>query len=254
MGTAILTVLFFVSIFLLDRFSNFMIKTKETHQKEIEELQLETLKKTLSLQEAERQRIAARLHDEIGPFLSVSKFNLQSFGFKLQMGKLTPAELNDQLRVYEDLASTIRSISHEISPVVLEKTGLDASIEKFLNSNSAIKTTYTNTLTQQGIGKENEILLYRTILELLNNIIKHDTPEILDIVVEKENNLYVLKIRHNGKGINNEDFKTFAANSTGMGMNNIQSNLILLQASMELSKKLDKVIIRVPLSESSAPQ
>jgi signal transduction histidine kinase len=70
------------------------------------------------------------------------------------------------------------------------------------------------------------ISLYRIIQELITNTIKHAEASEIDIVIKNEGNTFILEYSDNGKGFDAEKIQMH-----GLGTQNIQSRLLMINAS-----------------------
>jgi signal transduction histidine kinase len=86
---------------------------------------------------------------------------------------------------------------------------------------------------------ENDISIYRIIQELCNNIIKHaHATEIFINSSVKDDYLNII-IRHNGKGLSQEEFEKLRYHSDGLGLKNIQNRIILLHGKIKFESNHD---------------
>lgn len=130
------------------------------------------LHRTIDAEETERKRIAANLHDELGPILS---------SLKLYNNTLKNKN-DDQIQYlagqFEELITeaveTVRLLSEDLSPVSLYKGGLEKAIQKRLNALEEFFTIrFESSLNQMRFPELIEINSYRIINELINNTLKH---------------------------------------------------------------------------------
>jgi signal transduction histidine kinase len=136
--------------------------------------ELLTLKNDISLriiatEEKERKRIAQDLHDELGSILAVLKIKAQSLGLhRDQMDSMT--ELLDKA------SDQVRNISHNLMPPEFETTPLETLIGGFfdkLNRNEVIAFNFITTGSPFEFTQSAALNIYRIVLELASNIIKH---------------------------------------------------------------------------------
>ncbi|WP_343689196.1 ATP-binding protein [Chitinophaga sp.] len=127
----------------------------------------------LDIQEAERRRIAADLHDEIGSSLAAIKINLQS----LQYSSVHDAQRATSLLALVDQTSqNVRRATHNLIPPHFETTPFTSILQSYfssLDSQGAIAFHYYCNAYQQHFTARQELLLYRIVMELTHNIIRH---------------------------------------------------------------------------------
>jgi PAS domain S-box-containing protein len=202
-----------------------------TDQKEAER---KVLKAIIDTQENERKSFAENLHDELGPFLS---------GIKLYIDEISSSDISkkekDKLISYlqemtdEAIAQT-RSISNKLMPNVLINYGLFRAIQKFcqgLSATSKINITLDFNKPDKSYDKRIEVTLYRIIIELINNTLKHANASEIKIKMNDSNTILRLIYQDNGKGFAMEQLHE---KEEGLGMQNIISRVKLLNGNVNI--------------------
>ena len=161
----------------------------------------------INSQEAERRRIASELHDSLGQQILVIKN-------RAELAKIhgsTNAEIIDQLNEIVNSAHTsiksVRSISHNLRPIHLEKFGLTESLESLcmeMQGSTKVDWSYHISNIDGAIPKHKEINFYRVVQEALNNIIKHSGATEASVIIQKDEADINGKIWDNGRGFENE--------------------------------------------------
>jgi two-component system, NarL family, sensor kinase len=198
------------------------IAEKEQHlqQEQIKFLerqqQVVSLQSMLNGQETERTRIAKDLHDGLGGLFSTVKMNFSVL--QHEHPDLKESTLFQKSYELVDTASgELRRIAHNMMPEVLMKLGLIQAVQDMCASISSGKLLRV-TLQAYGMDKRlnasSEIMLYRILQELLNNIIKHAQATEAIIQFNKNGNRLTLTVEDNGKGFNTQDIDT--ARHSGM--------------------------------------
>ncbi len=215
----------------------------ELQQQRIRELekdkQLVAVDSMLQGQEEERSRLAKDLHDGLGGLLSGVKFSLSNMKDNLI---ITP----DNMTVFErslDMLDTsikeLRRVAHNMMPELLTKFGLDEALKEYCNT---INTTNLLSVKYQSVGmdarveKSSEIIIYRIIQELLNNVMKHAAAtEALVQLIKEEGRLSVI-VEDNGKGFDN----TLQKNNKGAGLTSIKSRVDYLKGQLDIHSETGK--------------
>jgi signal transduction histidine kinase len=154
----------------------------------------------ISALEKERSRIAADLHDDLGPLLSAIKFRINS------VDTLSAEDKNEIVvssGLLDDSISRLKEISNDLLPTALIRKGLIEAIQEFIilqaeTSGLDIRFDFSPNIT---ISKERDIHLFRMIQEGVFNCIKHANATRILITLNVENNLHRLRITDNGIGI-----------------------------------------------------
>jgi two-component system, NarL family, sensor kinase len=217
-------------------FIAFFVVSIMRQQKRHLQLQRNHLQEELRSLEKDRSRIAADLHDELGPMLSAVKMKISSF------------ELNDEADVIQkektiahiDTAVTrMREISFDLMPRALLAKGLPAAIRQFIafisnESKLRINFSHDNDIT---LSEDKAIHLYRMVQELIQNTIRHSEATLLTIDLQESNNKLILSVRDNGKGF---DKNEKAKSSQGLGLRNLYNRTELMKGDMFLESEKGK--------------
>lgn len=222
-------------------------------QNKMEEMEkqhrIEVMQGAIDAEENERYKIADQLHDETGGMLSLASLNISSALEKGGQDDLSQEKLQKAYEILTSVSSSIRDISHRLTPLVIEKYGFRKAIEDMdytINLSGKIKF-HTVIIGFETAGKYPVNLLtniYRIIQELVHNILKHAqaTNAMLE-VVEHEDNISVMA-EDNGIGIS--DYTV----AKGKGLEAIQSKIAYLKGRMEITRKNDKgtlIVIEIPV-------
>jgi two-component system NarL family sensor kinase len=184
-------------------------------------------------QEEERSRLAKDLHDGLGGLLSGVKFSLSNMKDNLI---ITP----DNMTVFErslDMLDTsikeLRRVAHNMMPEMLTKFGLNEALKEYCNS---INTTKLLLVKYQSLGMELrleqsiEIIIYRIVQELLNNILKHAAASEAFVQLIKEENRLNVVVEDNGRGFD----LNLPGNKEGAGLINVRSRVDYLKGRLAI--------------------
>ncbi len=218
---------------------------------------LEQEKKLLSMtsllegQESERIRIAKELHDGLGGLLTTVKAH---FG-KIQdaLKKIEDLDIYKNASLMIDKAhDEVRRISHNLMPADLRVGGLELAIKQLVHEMKNIHEIKTELelVGMEGvrIDENTELLMYRIIQELLNNIVKYSEAENVLIQISKFEEEINLVVEDDGVGFNYQE----ALLKDGIGLKSIISRVE--QAGGDLDVKSDNdgtsVSINIPFALS----
>ncbi len=186
------------------------------------------LSAVIETQEKERKSFAENLHDELGPFLSGIKLYVEEIA-REDLSKSNRNELVSYLkRMSDDAIKNTRNISNMLMPNVLTNYGVYKAVERFCGNLQASKKINFN-LDFNEPGKKYsdklEVALYRIIIELINNTIKHAKAENIKIKLHDNGKILHFIYRDDGKGF---DFEKKLNSGNGLGLQNIDSRVKLL--------------------------
>lgn len=237
LGTLGMLILAFAVIFMMMFHQRRVIR----HQLEMRDKDLQSQKESLLAsihgQESERKRIAEDLHDEVGALLSCVKLNVGQLQ-KLSNGTDSHSELaGDTKEILDNVIQQVRAISRNLHPSTLVKFGIAAALREFcelIDRSGAIKTSFSQQEDLHfEISKDKELMLFRVVQELCNNIMKYAGATTLDFYLEQDadKNLQ-LSIEDNGTGFSQEDFERFSQANGSLGLKNIANRLDLIHGQI----------------------
>ncbi len=214
-----------------------------TDRKKTEELlregrdELRTLSRRLmDAQETERRRIARELHDETGQALTAVKLNLQSL--KRRTGDLQMGErLEDSIKIVEASLNSIRNISHELRPSILDDLGLIAALRWYIDRQSQraeFTPHFRADMIEERLPTEIETACFRIVQEALTNIIRHAAARNIWIELSQTRQEFRLLIRDDGIGFNVKAARDFAAQGHSLGILGMQERAQLAGGQFEL--------------------
>jgi len=207
------------------------------YQKEIFDMKTEyeqtIFKSQLEIQEQTFKNISQEIHDNIGQVLSLAKLNLNV---------IPKNEASEKIELTEELLSKaindLRDLSKSLSAEKIADTGLinalehEMSIIEKVTKNIKVQFSYNEGPVL--ISREQIIVTFRIIQELLQNIIKHANASIIKLELIGSENKTTLLLEDNGIGFEKEDLEE---NKTGIGLKNIQQRCKLIGADFYLDSK-----------------
>lgn len=209
-----------------------ILKQQKEHQQKEAEYQQQLLRANLLSQEKERNRIGKDLHDEVGAMLSTSRLYFNHLKQEVSPEKF--GELKEKaLGLLEETMNSVRRVSHDLKPVVLERLGLVEAIANMadqINESGGIKICF-KTQWEGQMDKEFELNWFRIVQELLNNTLKHSGAGEVFMELGGDDKQVMFQYSDNGIGLDSE-----SEASAGLGMQNITSRLSLMQGKLEFGE------------------
>lgn len=199
-----------------------------TEQKILERKILSTV---IDTEDKERQRFSEDLHDGLGPLLSTIRLYFN----QLNMKNLKDADKEPLLKTTYDLIdeaiTTTRSIANNILPGTISDNGLLAALNSFSH-----RVQYTGVISIEIDSNMNERLspnlektLYRIIIELINNTIKHANASRVKLSLFDVNGIIELNYSDNGIGF-------IEGNAhEGLGLENIKNRCKSIDAEYKIT-------------------
>ena len=221
---------------------------QQLQQQRIRELekdkQLVAVDSMLKGQEEERSRLAKDLHDGLGGLLSGVKFSLSNMKDNLIITPDNMAVFERSLDMLDTSIKELRRVAHNMMPEMLTKFGLDEALKEYCNTVNATKLL---TVKYQSLGmntrldKATEIIIYRIVQELLNNILKHAGASEAFIQLIRENDRLNIVVEDNGKGFDTALLET----SKGAGWANIKSRVEYLKGRLDVHSETKGTLVNI---------
>jgi signal transduction histidine kinase len=225
-------------------------------QKMEQDQQKMLLNASIRLQEEERQRIAADLHDDAGPLLATARLYLNENLVNLDKTAQLQSIFNAK-QIIDDTIQLIRNISHSLMPPTLKNFGLESAVNDLfqkISSSGSMNASCRFHDYKNRMEPDTELIIFRVIQELINNILKHSNASFIHLTQNLSNDKFFIRIHHDGLGLTQTDFEKLNKSASGLGLKNIQSRLKLLQGRIffekDVSQTYFKVTIEVPRPET----
>jgi signal transduction histidine kinase len=245
--TSFYTAVLIISVVLGIIITYFIISITRQHRRSVR-LYRQSLLTEITTLEKERTRMAADLHDEVGPVLSAVKLRLNSLDLHDHEDREEVMKTNQQI---DNLLRRMREISFDLMPNSLLRNGLTTALAEFIEycgrtSQLKIRFQYTDVHPSQ----QQSINIYRIVQEIIHNTIKHaDATEVL-IEMRKEKNRIVLATQDDGNGFN---YEAKSKESPGMGLRNLHSRTEIMGGKMFFESRKGKgttYIFEIPTVEN----
>lgn len=217
MSVVLVLVLFIVLLVRISFKKMIDTKLEETELKLVHQATL--LETSILVQEKERTRIAADIHDEL-----VGKL----IAFQLQMDStLVPDE---KRALISECITTARRISHDLVPPLIESSSLTELIDGILEpfGNMLNYGVYSTVDESRSIDVEIKTQLTRIVQECLANSKKHAQATTVFVQMKTIGNYLFLKISDNGTGFRS------GLSASGLGLKNIETRMHYLKGKYKL--------------------
>ncbi len=210
---------------------------------------LELTQAIMDGEEQERMRLAKELHDGIGGLMSMIK--LQFTNFKKSRTEIqNDHEYNAALDLLNTASQDIRKISHALMPSALERLGLVEALEQFCGQaekSGNLQIDFQHYGLEERLPAKMELLAYRIVQELLNNVLKYASAKEVLVQVSKHEQQLSLVVEDDGKGFDVETIK----NREGIGLHSMQKRIELMGGKMDIDSAVGKgTSINIELSVS----
>ncbi len=215
-------------------FMIFSIRRHNRHKQQIEKLHA-----TIEGGELERSRIGRELHDGIMVQFSAVKMNLSTL---VNRYSHLPgiASFKEPVKQLDDATRELRRTAHNLMPAALLEEGLTDAVYFFCKN---LEQSVPLSIHVQSFGSiprllpEAELSIYRIVQELVHNIIKHAQATKALIELSGQNNLLLISIEDNGKGIPESVRSNIQGN---MGLTTVKNRISALNGHLDIQGKPGK--------------
>jgi two-component system NarL family sensor kinase len=227
-------------------------------QEEVSRQQILAAQAVINAEERERGRIAADLHDGLGQLLSASLLNLKLLFERLALNEENKERAEQAISLLSNSYDEMRSISQQLMPEVVIRKGLILAVLGLAerSSHEGFSIHVDSHSDEYALDREQEVVIYRIIQEVVNNAHKHSGADQLSIQFNSDLRGTTISLEDNGIGfdINME--------KQGLGLSNIRSRVDYLGGTLDLDSSPGKgtlTILFIPprnmqgMSLNSAP-
>ncbi len=198
------------------------------------------LRRSLTSQEEERQRITRDIHDGIGQSLT-----------SLMLGLRAMEETTTDIMVRENARSLramgagihddLRRIVRGLRPAILDQLGLAAAIERLVEevrgSGKVSIELDSKALTGLRLSAELETAAFRIVQEAISNSLRHSQAENMRVELAVQSNNLELTVADDGKGF---DASTILQNKNGRyGLLSIRERAMICGGRAEITTSLN---------------
>lgn len=206
-------------------------RRKKKHIEEKTQMQqtfaAELLKTQLEVQEQTMQTIGADLHDNIGQLLSLTSLTLNS----IEINEVNKAQqkIDAALDLNSRSIKELRLLGKLLQGEQLIGNGLPEAIGfeiAWIEKTGQFTVTYSaENIVGKNSNADKDLLIFRILQEILNNIIKHAFATQIKIKLDCRNNNLSLTVEDNGVGFIAGDV---LEKQQGMGLQNIHKRAALM--------------------------
>ncbi|MCL4501330.1 MAG: PAS domain S-box protein [Deltaproteobacteria bacterium] len=195
----------------------------------------------LKSHEGERRRLSLELHDELGQTLNVLKMQIRYVARKLHrdQGDLK-ADCDYMLDYINEIIETVRRMSRDLSPSILEDLGLTVALKHLTDEftkHYQIACRVRIPQIDQLFPQESQILIFRIIQESLTNIAKYAEASQVTLDIQTKGDNISFLISDNGRGFDAEQVIALNSVQKGLGLAAMDERVRMLGGSLEIWSK-----------------
>ena len=223
-----------------NEFLQLEIRERRRAEEEIQELS----RRMMRVQEEERRNLARELHD--GPTQNLLTLSLHMGRMSRDVNAISPADLDDWMRLSEQSANELRTVSYLLHPPLLQELGLSVTLRGYVEGFTK-RTGIQVTLHSQGeldnLGFDIELAVFRILQEALSNVHRHSGSATARVDVLCDGSTLRLQIADQGCGI------ASGASGGGIGLGSMRERARLLKGRLiiETGRTGTTVQIEIPV-------
>lgn len=207
---------------------------QEQKFKELEqEKQLLAADAMLKGQEEERRRLSRDLHDGLGGMLSGIKQSLVVIKNNAEIPVQSAEALARSIESMDQSINEMRRLARNLMPEALLKFGLKDALQDFcdyLSSSAQLNIQYQTFGIEERIPEAQEVIVFRIVQELLNNVVKHAQANAVILQLLRDGQRFSLTVEDNGIGMQNNTLEK----AQGIGWTNIRSRVDYLNGHLDI--------------------
>jgi len=206
----------------------------------------ELAQRLITTQESTLRHISRELHDEFGQILTAIGSLLSRSEKLAPEGSVLRNDLHEVRDITQTTLNNVRSLSQALHPVMLEESGLDATVDWYIptiQKQSGIDIHYEKTGASYPVEGSAAIHVYRILQEALNNMTRHSNSRAAWVKLRYLPSRLELEVEDNGIGLKS------GSNGFGMGMIAMRERAELLGGELEIGQGAHagtRVKLRVP--------
>ncbi len=202
-----------------------------------------------NIREEERSHIAREIHDELGQQLTVLKMDVSWLNKKIgNSDDAIKEKMKSLLTMLDETVNSVRRISSELRPSLLDDLGLAAAMEWQLTEfekRSGIRTNFICSGEEIKLPESVKTALFRILQESLTNVARHSGAKNVETVFLSEADSCVLSITDNGNGFD----KQKVADKKTLGILGMKERTSMIGGTYEIASTSGKgttVTVKIP--------
>lgn len=214
----------------------------------------------IELQEGERKRIAAGLHDSLGQNLLIIK-NRALLGLQSPSGdNMARDQLQEISGISSQTLDEVREIAYGLHPYQMDRLGLTKALQSMLRKVGEVSEIEFSVDIDNIDGlfpADSEINIYRIVQECVNNILKHSGATTARVAIKRDKWSVQISVADDGKGFSSEVNNARSSTGLGFGLLGISERARMLGGNQTIQSTPGKgttVTVRIELQENSNGQ
>ncbi len=175
--------------------------------------------------------------------LSAARLYIGTLGKQLQVLPEIPA-YRDTLSLLDDASAEIRETAHNLMPKILHNEGLNNAVDAFckkFNRHTQLVVNFQSYGTPARYNRYFELLVYRTVQELINNSVKHAEASEIIVQLSFDNDLFSLTVEDNGKGFDLNNISS----QQGLGISDLRQRMQAFNGNTDIQSSHEGTVVYI---------
>jgi signal transduction histidine kinase len=233
-----------------------VLQQKSDLQAAENKFQKDLLHATIQVEEAERDKIARNIHDDVGTSLNVIRLHLTKLSRNSGDKTLSENLVKESMGLLDESIENVRGIARDLMPPTLVKLGFEKGVTELfrkINSSGQIDVRHSFQFNEKRFNTQTELHLYRIMQEMLNNIIKHSQAKIINIDGAMDSGSGRISLWYEGNGLTKERVAELMKHGKGVGLKSMQSRAQLIGATIGYRMEKNQAVIEINIPLNHEP-
>jgi PAS domain S-box-containing protein len=205
-----------------------------------------------NIREEERSRIALEIHDVLGQQLTALKMDATWIRKRCGDNDAMTERLTAMVSLIDDTIKTVRRISSELRPGILDDLGLIPALEwqcTEFSKNTGLECHFQSNKNDIEVDSNMAINIFRIYQEALTNIARHAQASQVQTTMLQQNGLIQLTIEDNGIGVDLNEVK----NKKSLGLISMKERARLFKGEVMIEQRVPQgtvVTVKLPSAKT----
>jgi PAS domain S-box-containing protein len=209
----------------------------------------------IDAQEAERQRLARELHDQIGQSLTAAQLSLQAM--QPSVDAAFAGRVEDSLAIIDEALQQVHDLSLDLRPSLLDDLGLVAALRWYVDRlarTAGLLTSFNADILEPRLPPEIETACFRIAQEALTNVLRHANARTVWVELTHLDSGFQLAVRDDGIGFDVRAVMSRTGANASLGLQGMQERALAIGSGVYINSKPGagtEIRVNVPLVETS---